>query len=167
MLPPFLLVLRQRRTVEHAATHAATAAGRASIRARLKGRMQASSARSGQRHGQREPGPGALARARDSVTDSSASKGRGHRRNSGERYFCGRPGEEYMCTCSRTYRPSTLSVEFTLPVVQGPQNTKTQNTAHREQGQNTIKHKTHTHPAAGEAKTRKHKVPKHRGGANR
>ena len=41
------------------------------LRARLKGRMQASSARSGQRLVQREPGPGALARARDSVTDSS------------------------------------------------------------------------------------------------
>ena len=45
--------------------------------------MQASNARSGQRHGQREPGPGALARARDGVADS-ASKGRGHCRNSGE-----------------------------------------------------------------------------------
>ena len=76
--------------------------GRASIRARLKGRMQPSSARSGQRHGQREPGPGALARARDGVADS-ASKGRGHCRNSGER-FCGRPGENDAQTMYRGER---------------------------------------------------------------
>jgi hypothetical protein len=64
--------------------------------------MQANSARSGQRHGQREPGPGALARARDSVTDS-ASKGRGHCKNSGER-FCGRPGENDAQTMYRGER---------------------------------------------------------------
>ena len=72
------------------------------LRARLKGRMQASSARSGQRLVQREPGPGALARARDGVADS-ASKGRGHCRNSGER-FCGRPGENDAQTMYRGER---------------------------------------------------------------
>ena len=63
--------------------------------------MQASSARSGQRLVQREPGPGALARARDSV----AEKGRGHGRNSGER-FCGRPGENDAQTMYRGERKS-------------------------------------------------------------
>ena len=61
--------LRLRRTVD-AATRQRPQGG-LRLRARLKGRMQASSARSGQRLVQREPGPGALARARDSVTDSS------------------------------------------------------------------------------------------------
>ena len=58
----------QRRTVD-AATRQRPQGG-LRLRARLKGRMQASSARSGQRLVQREPGPGALARARDSVADS-------------------------------------------------------------------------------------------------
>ena len=90
-----------RRTVDEATRQRPQ--GGLRLRARLKGRMQASSARSGQRLVQREPGPGALARARDGVTDSSASKGRGHGRNSGER-FCGRPGENDAQTMYRGER---------------------------------------------------------------
>jgi hypothetical protein len=70
---PSGLAAPSRRTVD-AATRERPQGG-LRLRARLKGRMQASSARSGQRLVlslvQREPGPGTLARARDSVTDSS------------------------------------------------------------------------------------------------
>jgi hypothetical protein len=105
-----------RRTVDEATRQRPQ--GGLRLRARLKGRMQASSARSGQRLVQCEPGPGALARARDGVTDSSASKGRGHGRNSGER-FCGRPGENDAQTMYRGERNVSVCGQSAGPLLEG------------------------------------------------